>query len=227
MAKVKEMISKGPEVDARAYGTAGSQAAIIAALADIGSKQKILVLYPSLADTSTTWSLTADQIIPANVTLKVSRGAILSVATTKTLTINGSVVAGDYQIFSCAGTGKVRFGTSGTYPWSLEISEARAAWWGVVSTAANNATALNAAIDACIASRVGKLLLPSGDFHITASAQKPPFSFGGSSLPDRCFAHCFAPRQVLAPFSHGVSRARLGRRGCHQEEAPRRPVIST
>ena len=37
-----------------------------------------------------THNITADLEIPANIPLRVERGATLSVATTKTLTINGS-----------------------------------------------------------------------------------------------------------------------------------------
>jgi hypothetical protein len=135
--KLKEIINKGPEVDARAYGTAG-QAAIIAALADIGSKQKTLVLYPGLLDTTTAWSITADQAIPANVALKISHGAILSIATTKTLTINGGLEAGLYQIFSCSGTGKVTFG----YDAAKEVYPE---WW--YSGSGDFSPAIQAAID--------------------------------------------------------------------------------
>ena len=147
--KLKEVILKGPEVDARAYGTAGTQAAIVAALADIGSKQKTLVLYPSLTDTSTTWALTADQAIPANVSLKVSRGAVLTVATGKTLTINGPLEAELYQIFSCTGTGKVVFGTH-------SIKEALPEWWGAT---ANGSTDDYSALQKCLDSNAATIKL--------------------------------------------------------------------
>jgi hypothetical protein len=57
-----------------------------------------------------TYVISTDTNIPANVTLKPERGAIIQIATTKTLTINGGLEAGLYQIFSCTGTGKVVFG---------------------------------------------------------------------------------------------------------------------
>ena len=72
-----------------------------AALNAIGANQAILRLPTG------THSIDADLAVPANVTLKPERGAILAIATTKTLTINGGLEAGLYQIFSCIGTGKV------------------------------------------------------------------------------------------------------------------------
>lgn len=134
--KLKEIILKGPEVDARAYGSAG-QATIIAALADIGSKQKTLVLYPNLTDTTTTWSIAADQVIPSTVSLKVGRGAIVSIATTKTLTINGPLNAGLYQILS--GTGNTVFGPG-------SVNEVFPEWWA--TNAAPGVTDMSAAIQA-------------------------------------------------------------------------------
>ena len=125
--KLKEIILKGPEIDARAYGTVGTQAAIIAALADIGSKQKTLVIYPSLTDTTTTWTLTADQTIPATVNLRVSKGAILSIASGKVLTIDGPLAAGPYQIFSCIGTGKVVFANG-------SVDQVNVNWFGTNTT---------------------------------------------------------------------------------------------
>lgn len=95
------------------------------AITAIGSTQAILRLPAG------TWGIAADLTIPANITIKPERGAILSVTTGKTLTINGTMEAGLYQIFSCAGTGKV------TLPgW------AEAEWFGVnaAQTAANNYT---------------------------------------------------------------------------------------
>ena len=74
-----------------------------------------------------TWAITADLPVPANVTLKPERGAILTISTTKTLTINGPLEAGPYQIFSCAGSGKVLFG-SGT------VKEVYPEWWATNTT---------------------------------------------------------------------------------------------
>jgi hypothetical protein len=98
-----------------------------------------------------TWTISANFSIPANVTLKPERGAILSIATTTTLTINGTLDAGMYQIFSCTGTGKVVFGGQNI----KGTREVRPEWWGAQgiggtnsTVAAANALAIQAAIDA-------------------------------------------------------------------------------
>lgn len=74
------------------------------ALTTIGSNQTILRLPAG------TITIADNTAIPANVTLKPERGAILSIAANKTMTINGSLDAGLHQIFACTGTGKVVFG---------------------------------------------------------------------------------------------------------------------
>jgi hypothetical protein len=85
-----------------------------------------------------THAIAADLTIPKNITLKPERGAVAVVATTKTLTINGPLEAGDYQIFSCAGTGKVVF------PKGPRVN---ALWWGVVADGTtDNSTAMTQAL---------------------------------------------------------------------------------
>jgi hypothetical protein len=84
-----------------------------------------------------THAISADLTIPANITLKIEQGAILSIADTRTLTINGSLDTGPYQIFSCIGTGKVGFG---------KIKDVSVEWWGSGYQAINAAiTAVNSA----------------------------------------------------------------------------------
>lgn len=51
-----------------------------------------------------TYEVLDDITIPENICLKFDRGAVLKVAETKTLTINGAIEAGLYQIFDGAGT---------------------------------------------------------------------------------------------------------------------------
>ncbi len=81
------------------YGT--SQEALTAVLNVIGSQERMLSISVG------TWSITEDTTIPTNVSLAVGRGAIFDIATGKTLTINGEILAGPYQIFSWAGTGAI------------------------------------------------------------------------------------------------------------------------
>jgi|GEM_PF-4347601 hypothetical protein len=68
--------------------------------------------------------------IDDNVTLTAPKISInpnipFAIATTKTLTINGTLDAGLYQIFSCTGTGKVVFGAGA-------VKEVYPEWWGAV-----------------------------------------------------------------------------------------------
>jgi hypothetical protein len=90
---------------------------------------------------SGTWPIASDLTVPANITIKLLRGAILNIGTGKTLTINGTLEAGCYQIFSCTGTGKVLFG-AGT------VKEVYPQWWGVTNSSGDdNQTALQKCLD--------------------------------------------------------------------------------
>jgi hypothetical protein len=91
---------------------------IIDAVALAGSKR--IVVGPG------TYAIDDDLIIPSDKELSVVIGAILQIADTKTLTINGPFEAGLYQVFDCVGTGAVLlpgtvtvitqwFGESGKY----------------------------------------------------------------------------------------------------------------
>jgi hypothetical protein len=84
------------------------------------------------------WSIGADLSIPAGVTLKPELGAILNIATGVTLTINGGLEAGLYQVFSCTGTGQVAFGAGA-------VQAVYPEWWGV--TGSGDETAINAAMN--------------------------------------------------------------------------------
>ena len=74
----------------------GSLAWVIATLAG----DPATVLLPG----NQTYQISTDLTVPATVCLVMHRGAIFSVDVAKTLTINGDVLAGAYQIFSGAGT---------------------------------------------------------------------------------------------------------------------------
>lgn len=83
------------------------------------------------------YPLTTNLTINSNISLQVLKGADIQIATTKTLTINGTLDAGLYQIFSCTGTGKVVFGTG-------SIKKAFPEWW--YGGGGDWRTAINAAI---------------------------------------------------------------------------------
>lgn len=87
-----------------------------------------------------TYNIDANLPIPANITIKPERGAIFAIATDQTLTINGSIDAGPWQIFSCADTGAVSLGAGAA-------KEVCPEWWGIDGTA--DQTEINAAIAAC------------------------------------------------------------------------------
>ncbi len=55
-------------------------------------------------------TVSADSTAPSTLIVKVLPGCVITVDTTKTLTINGKFEAERYQAFSCTGTGKVVFG---------------------------------------------------------------------------------------------------------------------
>jgi hypothetical protein len=75
------------------------------------------------------WAINSDLTIPANIRLRINKGTLLYIATTKTLTFTGTLDAGRYQIFSLVGTGVVAFASSETvYP----------QWWGTNVTASLN-----------------------------------------------------------------------------------------
>ncbi len=87
-----------------------------AAVTAIGATQATLLI-------STSATVSDDLIIPITLTLRTIQGGMITVATTKTLTINGPFEAGVYQVFTCEGTGKVVFG-SGSVEWVCPE------WWG-------------------------------------------------------------------------------------------------
>lgn len=87
-------------------------------------------------------AVAANTTIPANVHLMVLNGGRFAVADGVTLTINGPLAAGLYQIFSCSGSGKVVFGPGA-------ISQAYPEWWGAKADGVTDcAAAFQAAVNA-------------------------------------------------------------------------------
>lgn len=106
----------GNEVDPLSiYGSGPADAndsTLSKSLALIQTSPVIMVLSPG------TWNIANSLTIPANVRVRVPAGALITVASTKTLTISGSVEAGPYRIFYGTGTATVAM-----YPQNR-------AWWG-------------------------------------------------------------------------------------------------
>jgi len=87
-------------------------------------------------------SIDADYTIPSTAHVIFARGASCAVATGITLTINGTIEAGLYQIFNLAGTGAVVFG-SGC------VEEVYPQWFGAKADGAtDDSAAIAAAINA-------------------------------------------------------------------------------
>lgn len=136
-----------------------------------------------------TYNLDANLTIPPNITLKPERGAIFAIANTKTLTVNGGLEAGLYQIFSCAGTGKAVFA-----PGSNQTIFPQ--WWGASpnASAAVNTAAMQASFNA-IANQTSWTLPPGiytcnaplvvGDYP-EGSLTEIEMDFRGQLLFDSC-----------------------------------------
>lgn len=106
-----------------------------------------------------TYSINADLDVPATIELKPERGAVFAVADGKTLTINGNLSAGKYQIFSCTGTGKVvgsKFITTG-YP----------EWFGCVAN--DSTTDYAAKFQLAVNMMYQKRLELSGEYYVSSS----------------------------------------------------------
>ena len=109
------------------FGFTQNLATVINAL---GARESTLTIFKQYA-------VTDDLTIPANITLEFLQGGSVTITAGKTLTINGHIEAGLYQIFE--GDGSVIFGSGA-------IKEVYPQWWGVDST--NDHLEINEAIDA-------------------------------------------------------------------------------
>lgn len=108
----------GYEVDVLlAYGGGSSFAfnTIKSAVRLIGATEVTLLLRPGI------WIIDSDLTIGSNFALRVPKGATLEISSGKKLTINGTIEAGSYQIFT--GEGSVDLGSSAAY-------DVYPAWWG-------------------------------------------------------------------------------------------------
>jgi hypothetical protein len=121
-------------------------------IASIGSNETTLTL-------SRQNNITADLVIPANITLRFNQGGSLNIADTKTVTINGHVEAGLYQIFKWTGTGKVVLN---------KVKEVYPQWWGAKGDGVTDDTAaIQTALDAM---EIGSILIiPSGQYYISST----------------------------------------------------------
>lgn len=111
-----------------------------------------------------TYALANNVTVPANVTLAMYAGAIVSVAGGKTLTINGPVDLSLTQHFS--GTGTIVFGTG-------HVDFLYPQWWGaLVDAVHDDSTAINAALTAA-SSGPAIVRLTSGTWSLGAALTMP------------------------------------------------------
>lgn len=124
------------------------------ALAAIGSTATTLIINHSVA-------VSVDTTIPANVELQILKGCVITVTAGKTLTINGQLRAGLYQIFGA--TGSVILGKGC-------VEEAYPEWWGAVADGTtDNQAALTLYAAALMASTSGVITFnfSSGNYYVT------------------------------------------------------------
>lgn len=107
------------------------------------------------------YTLTANDVtIPAGIRLLPQPGAVISIASGKTLTVNGSISAGAHQIFS--GSGTLVFGTG-------SIEKAYVQWTGALGDGSTDCGAsINQIASACRANAI-PVYFPPGDYLTTSS----------------------------------------------------------
>ena len=101
---------------------------LVAAITGLGSTEKTVII-------SDTQTLTDDLTIPANVTLDIKKNGLISIASGKTVTLTGEIVAGDYQIFSGDGV------------FDGYNREAVCDWFGIVADANDQLAKINKALN--------------------------------------------------------------------------------
>lgn len=122
-----------------------------AAISDIGSDEVTLLV------TQGTWVIDANVTVPKNIDLFFVGGALLSISTSYTFTINSSIRSGFHKIFTLNGTGIVSYGTSFRGPVIPH-------WYGAKGDNSNDDTsAIQAALDTL------KSVYLAGGIYVTSS----------------------------------------------------------
>lgn len=145
-------------VNALWFGPAGN-AAFQAALTMAAALTNGVVLLPY---DSGNWSITADTTVPANVELHFERGAWLTIANAKTLTVLGAITAPPSKILATVGTGAIDLSQAHLPPHGIDIR------WTGAALPGDNTAAIQAAID-CY----------PNDWRGTARVYIPPVQLGG------------------------------------------------
>ena len=122
------------DVDVRAYDDLSD------AISSLGATETTVVI-------SNSQTVSTDETIPATMTMRFLRGGSLSIDAGKTVTVNGQIDAGLFQIFE--GAGSVAFGLGA-------VREVYPQWWGANPTdSVDDTAAIQAAIDSLDTSKCG------------------------------------------------------------------------
>lgn len=156
---MSDVITKGPWVDARIYnGGAFNNTTISAAITDIGSANKTLLLAPG------TWTISANVTVPPNINLRFEQGAILSIGGAYIFTINGPLDAPLSQIFS--GGGEVSIGSG-------YIERLYPQWWGAKGDGVtDNRNTIQSTINAALNSK-SVVYFPAGTYIVSSASGGP------------------------------------------------------
>lgn len=111
-------------------------------------------------------TVSANTSLPANITLEVKNGGLITVATGQTLTILGAINAGQQHIFSLAGTGTVNISTA-------TIEYVYPEWWGAKGDGStDNTVALGQMFEALTLlsafQRRGRTVMLNGDYNFAS-----------------------------------------------------------
>ena len=165
-----------PDSNATDQGVTGDSNTIKYYVDDIGAtKTATIYLRHNSGSDTTTYTLSTDETITSNITLEFSPGALLSIDSGKTLTVDGSVIASSaQQIKSGAGTIKGNTRVSYVYPhWVGAVGD------GVTNDRAALEEAEIWATDASI-----PLFIPGGFTFLTSSGLTTSASIHGTGTID-------------------------------------------
>jgi hypothetical protein len=133
-----------------AYVNADDYGGLSAAVTALGSTATTLLV-------NSNQTISADTTIPTTMSLRVEKGAVITVNTSKTLAINGAFQAGIYQVFNLSGTGTVTFGNG-------SVDSVYPEWWGSFTGLVSDTSAgFNMAINAG-----QKVILQPGTYLVNA-----------------------------------------------------------
>lgn len=146
------------------FPNADAYGGLTSAVAAIGATETTVLI-------NTAQTVSDDLTVPATMSLFIVRGGSISVANTKTLTINGTVIAGSYQIFT--GTGTTTYSGTG-------ISYGK--WWSGGDDSVNTPRGTNDILGFTYAP-FGKNLLVNGGMEHAQRGASGSASFTAATTP--------------------------------------------